>query len=176
MERICYLPCCPITLPSKPWRRGGGCSASTPCCNLAACPTNTCTTTTKRHRPLKPLDSNAKRAGGRPSTTSNSRSTPSLLQAPHPYKVWDAARRSREEGYLAEARTHGGEQRDESDLAGGAATNVLPCPLCVHCPGGRDRPADPQRAQLAGVARLVYRRGGRSGGCRQTPSSRFLAR
>lgn len=44
---------------------------------------------------------------------------PSLLQAPHPYKVWDAARRSREEGYLAEARTHGGEQRDESDLAGG---------------------------------------------------------
>ncbi|MGF4042995.1 6-phospho-beta-glucosidase [Paenarthrobacter nitroguajacolicus] len=48
---------------------------------------------------------------------------PSLLQAPHPYKVWDAARRSREEGYLAEARTHG-EQRDESDLAGGGYERV----------------------------------------------------
>lgn len=39
------------------------------------------------------------------------------------YKLWDAARRSREEGYLAEARTHG-EQRDESDLAGGGYERV----------------------------------------------------
>ncbi|QHK19879.1 6-phospho-beta-glucosidase [Pseudarthrobacter psychrotolerans] len=39
------------------------------------------------------------------------------------YSLWDAARRSREEGYLAEARTHG-EQRDEADLAGGGYERV----------------------------------------------------
>ena len=39
------------------------------------------------------------------------------------YLLWDAARRSREEGYLAEARTHGG-QRDEADLAGGGYERV----------------------------------------------------
>lgn len=39
------------------------------------------------------------------------------------YHLWDAARRSREEGYLAEARTHG-EQRDEADLAGGGYERV----------------------------------------------------
>ncbi|MCO4256731.1 family 4 glycosyl hydrolase [Pseudarthrobacter cellobiosi] len=39
------------------------------------------------------------------------------------YTLWDAARRSREEGYLAEARTHG-EQRDEDDLAGGGYERV----------------------------------------------------
>ncbi len=39
------------------------------------------------------------------------------------YRLWDAARRSREEGYLAEARTNG-EQRDEEDLAGGGYERV----------------------------------------------------
>lgn len=39
------------------------------------------------------------------------------------YELWDAARRSREEGYLAEAR-EGGEQRDEDDLAGGGYERV----------------------------------------------------
>ncbi|WP_354146160.1 6-phospho-beta-glucosidase [Arthrobacter sp. 754] len=39
------------------------------------------------------------------------------------YRLWDDARRSREEGYLAEARTHG-EQRDEADLAGGGYERV----------------------------------------------------
>ncbi|MET4144891.1 6-phospho-beta-glucosidase [Arthrobacter sp. UYCo732] len=39
------------------------------------------------------------------------------------YRLWDAARRSREEGYLAEARTPG-EQRDEADLAGGGYERV----------------------------------------------------
>ncbi len=39
------------------------------------------------------------------------------------YQLWDAARRAREEGYLAEARTHG-EQRDEADLAGGGYERV----------------------------------------------------
>ncbi len=39
------------------------------------------------------------------------------------YALWDAARRSREEGYLAEARASG-EQRDEDDLAGGGYERV----------------------------------------------------
>lgn len=39
------------------------------------------------------------------------------------FRLWDAARRSREEGYLTEARTHG-EQRDEADLAGGGYERV----------------------------------------------------
>lgn len=48
---------------------------------------------------------------------------PDLVRAADAYALWDAARRSREEGYLAEARTHG-EQRDESDLAGGGYERV----------------------------------------------------
>ncbi|MDV2977175.1 UNVERIFIED_CONTAM: 6-phospho-beta-glucosidase [Actinomycetes bacterium ARC8] len=39
------------------------------------------------------------------------------------FRLWEEARRSREEGYLAEARTQGG-QRDESDLAGGGYERV----------------------------------------------------
>ncbi|WP_459791612.1 family 4 glycosyl hydrolase [Arthrobacter sp. AD-310] len=39
------------------------------------------------------------------------------------FRLWEEARRSREEGYLAEART-GGEQRDEDDLAGGGYERV----------------------------------------------------
>ncbi|XAS66389.1 6-phospho-beta-glucosidase [Micrococcaceae bacterium Sec5.7] len=39
------------------------------------------------------------------------------------FRLWDAARRSREEGYLAEARS-AGEQRDEDDLAGGGYERV----------------------------------------------------
>ncbi|MDZ4092082.1 MAG: 6-phospho-beta-glucosidase [Arthrobacter sp.] len=39
------------------------------------------------------------------------------------YGLWDAARRSREEGYLAEARA-AGERRDETDLAGGGYERV----------------------------------------------------
>ena len=39
------------------------------------------------------------------------------------YRLWDAARRSREEGYLAEARP-AGERRDETDLAGGGYERV----------------------------------------------------
>lgn len=42
---------------------------------------------------------------------------------PEAYRLWDAARRSREEGYLAEARMSG-ERRDESDLAGGGYERV----------------------------------------------------
>ncbi len=40
-----------------------------------------------------------------------------------PWELWDAARRSREEGYLAEARTDG-ENRDETDLLGGGYERV----------------------------------------------------
>jgi 6-phospho-beta-glucosidase len=39
------------------------------------------------------------------------------------FELWEAARRSREEGYLAEART-GGEARDAGDLAGGGYEQV----------------------------------------------------
>jgi 6-phospho-beta-glucosidase len=39
------------------------------------------------------------------------------------YRLWEEARRSREEGYLAEARANG-EQRDEDDLAGGGYERV----------------------------------------------------
>jgi 6-phospho-beta-glucosidase len=39
------------------------------------------------------------------------------------YRLWDAGRRSREEGYLAEARADG-EHRDEEDLAGGGYEQV----------------------------------------------------
>lgn len=42
---------------------------------------------------------------------------------PGAYRLWDAARRSREEGYLAEARP-AGERRDETDLAGGGYERV----------------------------------------------------
>jgi 6-phospho-beta-glucosidase len=42
---------------------------------------------------------------------------------PEAYRLWEAARRSREEGYLAEARADG-ERRDETDLAGGGYERV----------------------------------------------------
>lgn len=46
-----------------------------------------------------------------------------LAQAPNPFALWESARRSREEGYLAEAR--GAEDpRDEEDLAGGGYEQV----------------------------------------------------
>ncbi|WP_323959079.1 6-phospho-beta-glucosidase [Arthrobacter sp. JZ12] len=43
---------------------------------------------------------------------------PELLSAPNPFDVWEEARRARESGYLAEARSPE-ESRDEADLAGG---------------------------------------------------------
>ena len=75
------------------------------------------------------------------------------------YALWDAARRSREEGYLAEARS-AGERRDEEDLAGGgyervalavmralsgggAAELVLNTPNAVPGPDGALTPAIP---------------------------------
>ncbi|MDP9890533.1 6-phospho-beta-glucosidase [Pseudarthrobacter enclensis] len=42
---------------------------------------------------------------------------------PDAYRLWEEARRSREEGYLAEARSDGG-HRDEEDLAGGGYERV----------------------------------------------------
>ncbi|WP_427006606.1 6-phospho-beta-glucosidase [Pseudarthrobacter sp. H2] len=42
---------------------------------------------------------------------------------PDAYRLWESARRSREEGYLAEARP-AGERRDETDLAGGGYERV----------------------------------------------------
>ncbi|MDQ0755543.1 6-phospho-beta-glucosidase [Arthrobacter sp. B3I4] len=51
------------------------------------------------------------------------------------YRLWDAARRSREEGYLAEARS-GGEQRDEEDLAGGGYERVALAVMRALAGGG----------------------------------------
>lgn len=48
---------------------------------------------------------------------------PRLLAADRPFGVWEDARRERESGYLAEARS-AGEERDEADLAGGGYERV----------------------------------------------------
>lgn len=56
------------------------------------------------------------------------------------YRLWDAARRSREEGYLAEARTHG-EQRDEADLAGGGYERVALAVMRALAGGSAGGPA-----------------------------------
>lgn len=54
------------------------------------------------------------------------------------YPLWEAARRSREEGYLAEARP-AGERREESDLAGGGYERVaLSVMRAVSGAGGAD--------------------------------------
>jgi len=51
------------------------------------------------------------------------------------YRLWDAARRSREEGYLAEARA-AGEERDEDDLAGGGYERVALAAMRALSGGG----------------------------------------
>jgi 6-phospho-beta-glucosidase len=52
------------------------------------------------------------------------------------YPVWEAARRSREEGYLAEARP-AGERRDETDLAGGGYERVALAVMRALSGGGQ---------------------------------------
>lgn len=51
------------------------------------------------------------------------------------FRLWQEARRSREEGYLAEARSEGG-QRDESDLAGGGYEQVALAAMHALSGGG----------------------------------------
>ncbi|MBT2555663.1 6-phospho-beta-glucosidase [Arthrobacter sp. ISL-5] len=51
------------------------------------------------------------------------------------FSLWDAARRSREEGYLAEART-AGEARDAEDLAGGGYEQVALAVMRALAGGG----------------------------------------
>jgi 6-phospho-beta-glucosidase len=51
------------------------------------------------------------------------------------YRLWDLARRSREEGYLAEARAED-EQRDDEDLAGGGYESVALSVLHALSGGG----------------------------------------
>ncbi|MFE4197461.1 6-phospho-beta-glucosidase [Paenarthrobacter sp. NPDC056912] len=63
---------------------------------------------------------------------------PSLAKAHDAYRLWDSARRSREEGYLAEARKHG-EQRDEDDLAGGGYERVALSVMRALSGGGTAR-------------------------------------
>ncbi|WP_211876608.1 family 4 glycosyl hydrolase [Pseudarthrobacter albicanus] len=55
---------------------------------------------------------------------------------PDAYRLWEAARRSREEGYLAEARP-AGERRDETDLAGGGYERVALAVMRALSGGGR---------------------------------------
>ncbi|MCU1434328.1 MAG: 6-phospho-beta-glucosidase [Pseudarthrobacter sp.] len=66
------------------------------------------------------------------------------------FTLWDAARRSREEGYLAEARTHG-EQRDEADLAGGGYERVALAVMRALAGG----PSGPGRAPGASETQLI---------------------
>jgi 6-phospho-beta-glucosidase len=54
---------------------------------------------------------------------------------PEAFALWEAARRSREEGYLAEARTSG-ERRDETDLAGGGYERVALAAMRALAGGG----------------------------------------
>lgn len=54
---------------------------------------------------------------------------------PDAFALWDAARLSREEGYLAEARTSG-ERRDETDLAGGGYERVALAAMRALSGGG----------------------------------------
>ncbi|MEY9777819.1 6-phospho-beta-glucosidase [Arthrobacter sp. MW3 TE3886] len=54
---------------------------------------------------------------------------------PEAYALWEAARRSREEGYLAEARASG-ERRDETDLAGGGYERVALAAMRALSGGG----------------------------------------
>ena len=54
---------------------------------------------------------------------------------PEAFALWDAARLSREEGYLAEARTSG-ERRDETDLAGGGYERVALAAMRALSGGG----------------------------------------
>ena len=51
------------------------------------------------------------------------------------FRLWEEARRSREEGYLAEARSEGG-QRDEDDLAGGGYERVALAAMHALSGGG----------------------------------------
>jgi 6-phospho-beta-glucosidase len=54
---------------------------------------------------------------------------------PEAFALWEDARRSREEGYLAEARTSG-ERRDETDLAGGGYERVALAAMRALSGGG----------------------------------------
>ncbi len=54
---------------------------------------------------------------------------------PNAYRLWEEARRSREEGYLAEAR-HDGERRNEEDLAGGGYERVALAAMRALSGGG----------------------------------------
>ncbi|AXJ08229.1 6-phospho-beta-glucosidase [Arthrobacter sp. PM3] len=54
---------------------------------------------------------------------------------PGAFALWEAARRSREEGYLAEARA-AGERRDETDLAGGGYERVALAAMRALSGGG----------------------------------------
>lgn len=76
---------------------------------------------------------------------------------PAAYPLWDAARLSREEGYLAEAR-QAGERRDESDLAGGGYERVALAAMRALSPGplpGTQPGASPRRGETELILNTV---------------------
>ncbi|WP_299167159.1 6-phospho-beta-glucosidase [uncultured Arthrobacter sp.] len=89
---------------------------------------------------------------------------PALLSSDEPFAVWEAARRAREEGHLAEART-AEESRDEADLAGGGYEQVAltvmrallrnePTELIVNVRNGNTIPQLPPDAVVEVPARV----------------------
>ena len=97
---------------------------------------------------------------------------------PDAFALWDAARLSREEGYLAEARASG-ERRDETDLAGGGYERVALAAMRALSGGGAADLILNTVNTAAGPARKRApsrrRRCRPSRDCRRTPSSRFPA-
>jgi 6-phospho-beta-glucosidase len=79
------------------------------------------------------------------------------------FALWEDARRSREEGYLAEARTSG-ERRDETDLAGGGYERVaLAAMRALSGGGGADLILNTRNAVTAAGAAGPEAGGARSG-------------
>ena len=157
-----------------PASRRAGCSRSRSWPSWGACPTSTSITTTRPGAPW-PASGPAPQTRGESIDRQQSELYPRLAAAgPAAYPLWEAARRSREEGYLAEARP-AGERRDETDLAGGGYERVAlavmralsgggPAELILNTPNTcRRRPgtdaAAPRPWRDSGAARGRRRRG-----------------
>ena len=92
---------------------------------------------------------------------------PRLADAgPEAFALWETARRSREEGYLAEARA-AGEHRDETDLAGGGYERVALAAMRALSGGGAaDLILNTVNAVPAPETGAGAGRAGRAGGAR----------
>lgn len=70
------------------------------------------------------------------------------------FELWEAARRSREEGYLAEARTRG-EARDAGDLAGGGYEQVALAVMRALTAEGLAGPGEAGAGEAGGGTQLI---------------------